>query len=108
MSEKGPGLARKRFKVYKNQIHCMAKIAMSKRICQWFFVVNMGKTGRKPLVWCLTDKLRGRLSFTPTSPPPSRGRKLSLIVQNSPPLVGGVRGGGEANGHWQANTETLL
>jgi hypothetical protein len=49
MSEKGPGLARKRFKVYKNQIHCMAKIAMTKRICQWFFVVNMGKTGRETL-----------------------------------------------------------
>jgi len=30
---------------------------------------------------------------TPTSPPPSRGRKLLVIAQNSPPLAGGVRGG---------------
>jgi hypothetical protein len=32
---------------------------------------------------------------TPTSPPPSRGRRRqSSVVKNSPPLVGGVRGGG--------------
>jgi hypothetical protein len=39
--------------------------------------------------------MRGRaLPFTPTSPPPSRGRKKAAITRNSPPLVGGVRGGG--------------
>ena len=31
--------------------------------------------------------------FTPTSPPPSRGRKDLTMAEDSPPLVGGVGGG---------------
>ena len=38
--------------------------------------------------------MRGRaLALTPASPSPSRGRKQSAIAKNSPPLVGGGRGG---------------
>ena len=36
--------------------------------------------------------------FHPPSPPPSRGRKHRVPVQNSPPLAGGVRGGGSKLG----------
>ena len=34
------------------------------------------------------------LPLTPTSPPPSRGRKPIAVAENSPPLEGGVKGGG--------------
>ena len=29
--------------MYKNQIHCVIKIAMTEGICQWFFVLTAGK-----------------------------------------------------------------
>jgi hypothetical protein len=31
--------------VYKNQIHYEINIAMTEGICQWFFVVPVGKKG---------------------------------------------------------------
>jgi hypothetical protein len=40
------------------------------------------------------EYIEEQLLFTPSCPPPSRGRTLSISAQNSPPLVGGVRGGG--------------
>jgi hypothetical protein len=36
----------------------------------------------------------GAVSSSPTSPPTSKGGQM-VSVQNSPPLVGGARGGGE-------------
>jgi len=47
-----------------------------------------------PLLYFFSRNLHRQLSFTPTWPPPSRGRKVPVGGHTSPPLVGGDRGGG--------------
>ena len=42
------------------------------------------------------------------NPPPSRGRKLSVIAQNSPPLAGGVGGGGSKRALSSKHGDTRL